>query len=76
MPSFLNAAELERVETGGAEIVVRASQELIPKKYIKIFNPQRRRPNFHFHENFSSNYYWDAYEWENQLSLPNSVEKH
>ena len=32
--------------------------------------------DFHSHENSSSNYCWNAYERENQLSLPKEVEKY
>ena len=32
--------------------------------------------DFHSHENSRSNYYWYAYDQENQLSLPNEIEKH
>ena len=39
MPSFLNAAELERVETGGAEIVVRAIKNLFRKNISKFLTP-------------------------------------
>ena len=46
MPSFLNSAQLKRLETDRPEIVVRASrsgtvlEQLIPERYIKILNPQ------------------------------------
>ena len=38
---FLNSAVLKRLETGGAETVVRTSHEVIPERYLKIFNLQR-----------------------------------
>ena len=41
MRLFLNTAELKKLETGGAEVVVRASRSLILERYIKIPNPQR-----------------------------------
>ena len=37
---FLNSAELKRLDTGGAETVVRASHQHIPERYIKIQNSQ------------------------------------
>ena len=91
MPSFLNAAHLKRLETEDAEIVVRAShsgttlEQLIPERYIKILNPHcpscrvqclMHNSDFHSHKNSSRIYCWNAYERENQLSLPKEVEKH
>ena len=40
MPSFLNSTELKRLEVASAEIVIRASHELIAEVYIEILNPQ------------------------------------
>ena len=84
MHLFLNSAELKRLETEGAEIVLRASHKLIVKRYILNFpilillhtsfiisSMLMYISNFHSR----SNYCWKVYEGVNQLCLSVEAEK-